>query len=187
MELLALPLPLGDDGTLDPPALDLNPQAKQTWISFHDAIEQELGEGGELRQVRDIASKVADSAARLAAIFHVYEHGPLGTIGPDTFDRASRIVAWHLSESRRFFGELALPQELSDAARLDTWLMNYCNRERALTVPKHEARQYGPIRDGERLDHAIKELDNADRLRVRRDGRRILLVLNPRLPEINNA
>ena len=186
LELLALPLPLGEDGTLDPPALDLDPEAKQAWIAFHDAIEQELGDGGELRQVRDIASKVADSAARLSALFHVYQHGPHGTIGPDAFASAARIVAWHLSESRRFFAELALPQELSDAARLDAWLANYANRERSLMVPKHQARQYGPIRDGERLDRAIKELDAADRLRVRKEGRRILLVLNPRLPEIRS-
>ena len=186
LELLALPLPLGEDGTLDPPPLDLDPQAKQGWIQFHDAIEQELGDGGELRQVRDIASKVADSAARLSALFHVYLHGPQGTIGPDTFASAARIVAWHLSESRRFFGELALPQELSDASRLDGWLITYANRERTLLVPKHAARQFGPIRDGERLDHAIRELDAADRLRVRKEGRRILLVLNPRLPEIRS-
>ena len=53
-----------------------------------------------------------------------------GAIGLDSFERASRITAWHLSEARRFFGELALPAELADAARLDSWLIEHCQRER---------------------------------------------------------
>lgn len=46
--------------------------------------------------------------------------GAGGAIGADAFEGASRITAWHLSEARRFFGELALPAELADAARLDS-------------------------------------------------------------------
>lgn len=181
LELLRLDLPLADDGTLAPPVLDLDPDARAAWIAFHDAIERALADGGELRQIRDIASKVADSAARLACIFHVFEHGPQGSISRDHFAAASNIVAWHLHESRRFFGELSLPRELADAARLDTWLTRYAARERTTTLYKNEVRQTGPLRDGQRLDLALKELDNLDRLRITKEGRRIVLALNPAL------
>ena len=139
-------LPADESGILSPPELALSPEARQAWIEFHDAIEAELGEGGEMRMVRDVASKSADNAARLACLFHLFEHGPSGEIAPDHFDRAARIVAWHLSESRRFFGEVALPLELADAARLDRWLLDHARRERTATLTTGEAQRLGVCR-----------------------------------------
>ena len=121
---------MDEDGGLRPAMLPLAPDAKAAWVTFHDAIEGELRNGGELYDVRDVASKTADNAARMAAQFQRVEHGIGDAVGVEVFDRASRIVAWHLNESRRFFGELALPAELADAARLDTWLIEHCRRER---------------------------------------------------------
>ncbi len=66
-----------------------------------------LTSGNELYDVRDVASKSADNAARLAALFHVFTHSADGSIDADSFESASSIVAWHLNESRRFFGEVA--------------------------------------------------------------------------------
>lgn len=97
------------------------------------------------------------------------------------FERASQIAAWHLHESRRFFGELALPAELADAARLDNWLIAYCQRERTAVIPKNHARQHGPLRDGARLDAAISELGGLDRLRLEKEGKRLTIHLNPAL------
>ena len=121
---------MDDDGVLSPAMLTLTPDAKAAWVTFHDAIEGELRNGGELYDVRDVASKTADNAARLAALFQVFEHDMVGAVELEAFEGASRIAAWHLNESRRFFGELALPAELADAARLDSWLIEYCRRER---------------------------------------------------------
>jgi len=68
-----------------------------------------------------VASKTADNAIRLAALFQIFE-GARGAVGLDCFESGSRIAAWHLNESRRFLGELSLPVELANAARLDRWL-----------------------------------------------------------------
>ncbi len=181
--ILSQPVPIDDDGTLTPAMLSLSPEAKRAWVEYHDAIERELASGGELYDVRDVASKSADNAARLAALFQMFEHGT-GAVSLDCFESASRITAWHLSEARRFFGELALPPDLADAARLDSWLIEYCQRERVETVNKRYLRQHGPVRDGARLDSAIMELAELDRLRLRKDGRRIDVVVNPALLEV---
>ena len=177
--LLAYPLPVDESNILTPPELALSPEARRAWIEFHDAIEAELGEGGEMRMVRDVASKAADNAARLACLFHLFEHGPSGAIAPDHFDRAARIAAWHLSESRRFFGEVALPAELADAARLDRWLLDYARRERTASLTTGEAQRLGPVRSKERLAEALTALSELDRLRVVREGRRKVIHLNP--------
>jgi putative DNA primase/helicase len=179
--ILANPVPVANDGTLCPALLSLTPAAKTAWVEYHDAIEAELASGGELYDVRDVASKSADNAARMAALFHLFGHGVGGAAGPDSFESASRVAAWHLHEARRFFGELALPPELADAARLDTWLIGHCKRERTHMVGKRSARQFGPVREGARLDSAIRELCELDRVRLVKDGKRLTIHVNPAL------
>ena len=179
--ILNQPTPIDENGALTPAMLSLAPDAKVAWVGYHDAIESELSRGGELYDVRDVASKSADNAARLAALFQQFEHGMGGAIGLDSFERASRITAWHLSEARRFLGELALPAELADAAQLDSWLIGYCQRVRTHIVGKNHVRQHGPLRDGKRLDAAIQELAELDRLELVKVGKRLTIHLNPAL------
>jgi hypothetical protein len=79
-ELLDQPLATDERNSLTPPVLDLSPGARAEWVRFHDQVERELGARGRLRAVRDVAAKAAENVARLAALFHVLEHGPVGTI-----------------------------------------------------------------------------------------------------------
>ena len=178
--ILDQPVPIDDDGALIPPMLPLSTEAKAAWVEYHDAVESELANGGELYDVRDVASKSADNAARLAALFQIFE-GAGGAIGATAFEGASRITAWHLNEARRFFGELALPAELADAARLDSWLIEHCKAGRTHFVGKNHVRQHGSIRDGARLDAAIRELAELDRLRLVKEGKRLIIQVNPAL------
>lgn len=177
--ILSQPAPIGEDGTLSPATLTFTPEAKAAWVTFHNAIEEELSNGGELHDVRDVASKTADNAARLAALFHMFEQG-VGAIGVDSFESAGRIVAWHLSEARRFFGELALPVGMAEAARLDTWLIEHCRKESTHVVGKSHTLQHGPLRDAKRLDRALEELAE----QVIKEGKRRVIHLTPALLEV---
>lgn len=179
--ILNQPVPIDEDGALSPVLMTMTREAKAAWVEFHDAIERELSSGGELYDVRDVASKAADNAARVAVLFQMFEHGMGGAVGLDCFERASRIAAWYLHEARRFFGELALPAELADAARLDSWLIEYCKRKRTLLIPTREAQRLGPVRDKEKLTAALRELDELDRVRVTQEGRRKTIKMNPAL------
>ncbi|OFW00156.1 MAG: hypothetical protein A3G20_05090 [Acidobacteria bacterium RIFCSPLOWO2_12_FULL_59_11] len=180
--MLDQPAPIDDEGVLSPPMLSLAPEAKAAWIEYHNAIEGELASGGELYDVRDVASKSADNAARLAALFQIFE-GAGGAIGADAFEGASRIAAWHLNESRRFFGELALPVELANAARLDSWLIEYCRRGRTHVVPIAKLQQGGPggLRSKAIIETAMRELEEAGRARLVREGRCRIIKVNPAL------
>jgi len=179
--ILANPVPMDEEGALSPALMMLAPEAKAAWVEYHDAIEAELKTGGELYDVRDVASKSADNAARLAALFQIFEHGMGGAVGLEAFEGASLIAAWHLHEARRFFGELALPAGLADAVRLDGWLIEHCQRERTHSVPTREAQRLGPIRDKEKLAIALRELEELDRVRVTQEGRRKTIKVNPAL------
>jgi hypothetical protein len=74
-----------------------------------------------------------------------------------------------------------MPPEIAEAARLDTWLLSYCRQNRAQEVGKREAQQYGPLRVGPLLDAALVALETRGRVRVGKQGRRLIVTLNPML------
>jgi hypothetical protein len=59
-QILALGVPIDDDGVLHPKEMELSPEAKAAWIEYHDHVEGMLCQGGELYDVEDVASKSAD-------------------------------------------------------------------------------------------------------------------------------
>lgn len=184
--ILRQPVPIDEGGALTPALLSLTPEAKALWVEYHNEIELELADGGELYDVRDVASKTADNIARLAALFHMMS-GEVGAIGFKAMEGACRLGVWHLHEARRFFGELALPVELANAAKLEAWLTGYCKREGVQSVGKSIALQLGPLRKKESLDAAIRELVDLKRLQVGRDNKRVVLLVNNRLLGFANA
>ncbi|MDR1848826.1 MAG: DUF3987 domain-containing protein [Zoogloeaceae bacterium] len=181
-EILNHPVSINEDGGLMPAMSELSPDAKAAWVNFSDEIEDLLGNGGELYDVRDVASKTADNAARLAALFQMFEHGA-GAVSLDNMKRASTIVAWHLAESRRFFGELALPLEVADAVRLDTWLIDHCRRGSTHIVARRDAQRLGKVRTKDRLDAAIAILTELNRVEVKKHCGRVDIYVNPALLE----
>ncbi len=184
--ILDQPVPINEDGELSPPTLTLLPETKKAWVAFHDAIESELRTGGELYDVRDVASKTADNAVRIATLFQIFEHGFSSAIGPVAFEGASRIAAWHLHEARRFYGELALPEEQANAERLEHWLLDYCRRARTNVVPRRDIQRNitpGCLRRKPALDAALLELEESDRVRLIQNGKRKEIHINPALLE----
>ena len=178
---------INSKGELELPLLDLSPEAAAAWVDFHDAVERELKPGGEMAETRDVASKAADNTTRIAALFHIFEYGADGHISAEHMQAASRIVAWHLHEARRFLSELALPPSVSNAAKLDDWLIQHCRETGATCVPTRVVLQRGPnsLRDKPVLNDAIAELADAHRARLVVDGNRKEIEVNPALLEVH--
>jgi putative DNA primase/helicase len=174
--------PVDDNGVLTPSMLDLSPDAKSIWVAFHDQIEALLGNGGELYDLRDVGSKAADNVVRLAALFHVFE-GNIGAIDAAQVESAAQIMTWHLLEAKRFLGELAMPPELANPMRLESWLINYCRRVGADKVPTREVQRNGPsgLRDKAVITKAVKELADLGRARMVVNGKRRLIQIRPDL------
>ena len=174
--------PVNVDGILAPGMLTLAPDAKAAWVTFHDAIEAELQTGGELYDLRDVGSKAADNLVRLAALLHVFA-GSIGPIDFDCVESAVRIVTWHLTEAKRFLGELVMPPEVANPARLESWLLDYCRREKTDAVPTRKVQQFGPggLRDKATYTEAIKELADLGRVRLVHQGKKRTVQVNPAL------
>lgn len=185
MELLNITAPIDEEGALQPAVITLSEDAKAAWVAFHDSIETELRDEGELYEIRDVAAKAADNTARIAGLFHVYENGPSGEIGVYSIESAARIVAWHLNESRRFFGEIVAPAEVTNAEKLEKWMMAYCTNEKVTEVSTRDVLQYGPrsVRKRGVLESAVAELEDLGRVRLAKEGRKKTIQINPALLE----
>lgn len=171
---------------VEPPKLALTPEAKQTWIAFHDLIESQLAPLGELAEVRDVASKAADNAARLAVLFHVFEHGATGSISDDHMQRACNLEMWYLSESRRLLSELSQAPELSRAAKLDAWLIERCTAQGVNRISTREVLRNVPVsklRKKNQLDPILDELAELGRIARFDEGRQKWIAVNPALLE----
>ena len=180
--ILDRPAPVDDDGVLTPAMLMLSPEAKTLWIAFHDQIEAMLGTGGELYDLRDVGSKAADNMVRMAALFHVFT-GAIGPIDAEMVESTAQIVTWHLLEAKRFLGELAMPAELANPARLESWLLEWCKRAGIGEVPTKAVQQYGPsgLREKAPIDAAVNELAELGRARLVKVGRKKLIQIRPEL------
>lgn len=167
-------------GSLHPPLIDFSEEAKHEWIHFHDSVEVQLASGGKFEDVRDVASKIADNAARVAALFHLLE-GVEGDISLATVKAACTITRWYLDEARRFFGDLSIPDGIAKAACLEDWLLKRCQQVQMDRVSTQEVQQRGPnaLREKSVLDSAIQVLESHGRIRRVQDGQRKLLVINP--------
>ena len=181
--LLDHPLAFNDRGELELETLELSPEAKAVWVAFHDDVEAELKPGRDMAEARDVASKAADNAARLAGLFHLFENDPGGTIGEDHMRRAAAVAGWHLYEARRFLGEIALPVQLSSAAKLDAWLLEHYRQNRVEEISTRDAQRLGPncTREKSALDGALQELAEAGRVQIVESKRRRLVKVNPAL------
>jgi putative DNA primase/helicase len=157
----------------------LSAEAKQIWIQFHDDIESELRQDGELADLRDVASKAADNAARLAALFHLFTQG-FGDVSAEAMKSATTIVAWHLHEARRLLPHLTMVSKDKSLIATDQWLIKYCKQNGATSVAKNDLLQKGPIRNAKELDRVLAELVNLYRIRIIQK-QRITVEVNPAL------
>jgi putative DNA primase/helicase len=186
-QLLNLDIRIAEYGGLEPKLIHLSHEAKTLWVSFHDRIEGMLKTGGKLHEVKDVASKIADNAVRIATHFQMFCEPDSAEINAYYFNRASTIAEWHLNESRRFFGELALSPDASRAIQLDKFLVKYCKDHQTERVSKSDVLKNGPkpSRSKESLESTLKVLNKKRRAELVTDGKSQWIYVNPFLIEEN--
>ncbi|MEB4589513.1 YfjI family protein [Candidatus Thiothrix sp. Deng01] len=175
----------GQGGKLESlPTLKFSRAALEIWLDYFNSIEDELNAGGRFEQHKDIASKSADNAARLAGLFHLFNGGDIhDAIQPDAMGAAANLAGWHLYEAKRFFDEIAVPVDISNALKLDGWLTRYCKDRHTDGIGKREARQLAPnrLRSIQELDRALDTLVEHNRVRIIAEGRKERIEVNPQL------
>jgi putative DNA primase/helicase len=128
---------------------------------------------------------MADNAARIACLFHVYQFGVTGRIEPETMASAVAVAAWYLNEAKRAFGELAEPEHLANARTLSGWLAagagGYVEDG---AIRKNKILQHGPrpVRKKAERDEALELLADLNHIRHGKDERGAAVCsINPKL------
>ena len=151
--------------------LNLDPEAQQCWINYYNEIESQLLPNGYLYYFKEYASKVADNAARIAALIH-YFIGNDGCISLETMNCAIVLSRWYLNEYIRVF---SIPNEEQtaqlEADELFFWINNLCMTNGLVFLKKNHLLQYGPnkFREKKKLDFIINILYQQNRIQIRKD------------------
>lgn len=163
--------------------IEFSEAGKTAWKQFYAGVESELSKFGEFSDVRDCASKAADNAARLAALFTLYRTGGNPQlIDDDAMNRAAAIVAWHLGEARRIVGGAQADPATVAASQVESWLVTYAQGVGSATVSTRDVqRNIVPVRfrQAAELDAALNVLAEHGRARLRADGKRRFIDLHP--------
>ncbi|WAW10993.1 DUF3987 domain-containing protein [Oxalobacter vibrioformis] len=182
-EILNMSLPFDENGLLFPKAISLSTEAKPEWIKLYNKIEVGLKEGGKYSEIRDVANRVAENVARVAAILHVFEYGFDGEIKLVTVKQAGILVEWHLSEARRLFSEDMPSEKQSQALVLEEWILGRCRENGTNCIPIKDLQQKGPpsLRRTAEYTAVMQELEALGRIRRISDSGRSFIELNPEL------
>lgn len=182
-ELLELQLKRNRDNQLEPTALTLSNKAKSIWTEFFNQTENELKPHGSLTDINDTVCKIADNAARLAALFHLFDTGIEGEISGEHMSSATEIVGWHLHETKKVFGSIQESQHISYAKTLDKWLRKRCIDNNLYEVSTRDAQRHchHTLRKRENLDLAFSTLEKLDRIKVIKKGNERVIKINPSL------
>lgn len=142
LEILETPLLLaeGKQNELKPRLLPLSPEAKQLWITFHDAIEKKLIDGGQFASIRGLANKAPEHSARLAGVLALVEHLQCSAISLKHMQAGIELTNHYLNEALRLFEAGAIDPDLSLAEKLLHWLQ--LRNESVITLI--EIYQFGP-------------------------------------------
>jgi hypothetical protein len=119
--------------------IEFSPEAKIIWREFFDNSERHISPYGHYGLAGDHASKLAENAARVAALLHYFE-GYAGDISAETLRAALIIVT---ESSQHFMNTFIYPSAMSDSQILDAYLTEL-RSEGKIHVLKNEVMRNGP-------------------------------------------
>lgn len=155
------------DPDFEPEVLQLSPEAEELYLNYYNRIEVMQCRGEVYAELADHASKLAENVARVAGSMHKFE-GYEGKISVESLQSAIDIVDASSDHFKNIF--TPIPQEQSDAWKLDKWLGRFrVPGSRFLRcVERSYIQNSGPsgVRQKSRLDPALDVLI--------RDGRVVL-------------
>ncbi|BCA93761.1 hypothetical protein TUM19329_01220 [Legionella antarctica] len=165
---------LNQTGCINLPILKMNPQAKHLWIQFFNSIEAGLTAQGQWMEIKDFASKAAENAVRLAALFHLFS-GKTGDISVEHIEQAITLMHWYLHEARRLLEPQLTQPNIEDAKKLLFWLLE----QRPQTTTPRDILQFGPLRSKTQRDNALEMLMEHQCIRLVKTGNKTGIEINP--------
>lgn len=143
-EIMALWPDLVSGAALSPICIPLSGDAKDKFLEYCNEIEPQLLTGNRYQDHRDVASKIADNAARIAGLFHFLEYGGNDSIGLGSMLQAIDVTRWYLNESLRLLDGHDISADQSASSKLEAYLIRYKREHKADNMPLRILLQKGP-------------------------------------------
>lgn len=118
----SMPMAEGARNQLAPRRLVLSPPARVCWIAFADHVERQLGEGGALASIRPLANKLAEHAARIAAVLTLVQDLGAAEIAAEAMEAGIELAQHHAAEALRLDAAGQVPEKQRTALRLLDWI-----------------------------------------------------------------
>jgi hypothetical protein len=146
---------------LAPRDLSLDHEAKQIWIAFHDTVERELVDAGKLAQIRGLANKAPEHAARIAGVLALVENVSCASISARWMKSGIELVTHYLNEAMRLYEAGLADPEIREADKLLSWLKARPANKRTV-VSLVDVYQFGPngIRNAKTARTLMKVLED---------------------------
>jgi hypothetical protein len=157
LSMLETPWPMGSDRAqgVQPRQVLMSPGATSLWRTFYDEVEDQCGGSGRYSNVRDLAAKIAEHAARIAGVLTLVDEMDAAEIGEEVMGNAVTLASWYLDETARLQQGCRTEIGLTRAQALLTWLL-----DRGGEVRFADVLQFGPAatRTKKEADAAIEVL-----------------------------
>lgn len=155
--------------------ISFDSDAAAAWRKFFNDTEIAQRQGQIYDDIGDFASKIAENASRIAAIFSCYD-GKMDSINLEYTQQATEISMWYLAQFKLLFGsEYQVSLEEQDAQLLEQWMMRHTpHKDGFIYVEKSYILQRGPnrLRSRERLNNALQQLAQLGRVAEFLDGKK---------------
>jgi hypothetical protein len=125
LDLFETPMRLsaGTRNELEPRVLPLSLESRRLWIGFYSHVEGRVRPGGELEPVRDLANKLPEHAAWIAAVLTIVRDIQGGEIASTEMEAGIALAQHYATEALRLFGASRVSARIRDAQRLLDWLL----------------------------------------------------------------
>lgn len=133
--------------------IQLSKAAKRIWVKFFNGTELGLKHQPHLVLIKDFASKAAENVARLAGLFQLFD-GKEQDINSESLEQAIEIINWHLNETNKIMNSTNYNTQNNSATKLLHWLLHKGHS----SITTRGLRQYGPIREKDKLNIALDQL-----------------------------
>lgn len=155
--LLEMPPPEVPDNI---PVIKFSPEALDAWKYFQRWVETGLAEGGEFEHMRDWAGKLPGAAARIAGLFHCYEHAGKK---PHEHPVSSQTMGWALSLAKKLSRHALAVYDLMEAdATIEgaRKILSWITRTGSVPFTGHECHSAlkGTFKTRKELDPALQAL-----------------------------
>ncbi len=173
-ELLDIPLPLGDSyNDLQPRTVVFSADAESAWWAFYNTVEAKLGKGGDYHEITNFTNKLAEQAARIAAVFAFFDNPDCKEITLKYLN-IGIILAEYYGEQIKYLHDKGYSRpEITKAIKMLEWLHGSKWKEPFISVP--DAMHYAPnsLRDKRICEQCFKILEEHNWIHPLSEGRKI--------------